>query len=192
MPVYSIFDGPITNLLSIFSILIEIFSHAHAKGGGGEPQWFQVWYFYWLFSEWWRSKHGSGRVKGQSNDVTCRALSFCVCLVWKKLLFNMMYSKLPLFLLLFFFFFFLFLFCCCCSFSFLISLFSFSWVLKLTISAKWTRREVCLLGNCFTALCLQSLRQLPFSSKIFKTLIIPHRAILLWSWRACKLMNTWS
>ena len=33
MLVYSIFDGPITNLLSIFSILIEIFSHAHAKWG---------------------------------------------------------------------------------------------------------------------------------------------------------------
>ena len=33
IPAYSIFDGPITNLLSILSILIEIFSCAHAKGG---------------------------------------------------------------------------------------------------------------------------------------------------------------
>jgi len=31
----SIFDGPITNLLSVLSILIEIFSRAHPKGGRG-------------------------------------------------------------------------------------------------------------------------------------------------------------
>ena len=35
MPADSIFDGPVTNLLSILSILIEIFSCAHAKGEGG-------------------------------------------------------------------------------------------------------------------------------------------------------------
>ena len=33
MPVNSIFDGPITNLLSILCILIEIVSRARAKGG---------------------------------------------------------------------------------------------------------------------------------------------------------------
>ena len=31
----SIFDGPIINLLSVLSILIEIFSRAHPKGGWG-------------------------------------------------------------------------------------------------------------------------------------------------------------
>ena len=31
----SIFDGPITNLLSILCILIEAFSRANAKAGGG-------------------------------------------------------------------------------------------------------------------------------------------------------------
>ena len=34
-PADSVFDGPITNLLSILRILIEILSHAHVKGGGG-------------------------------------------------------------------------------------------------------------------------------------------------------------
>ena len=33
MPATSIFDGPITNLLSILCILIEIVSRARAKGG---------------------------------------------------------------------------------------------------------------------------------------------------------------
>ena len=32
MPPKSVFDGPITNLLSILSILIAILSHVHAKG----------------------------------------------------------------------------------------------------------------------------------------------------------------
>ena len=32
MPANSIFDGPITNLLSTLCSFIEIFSHAHAKG----------------------------------------------------------------------------------------------------------------------------------------------------------------
>ena len=32
-PANSIFDGPITNLLLILCILIEIFSRAHALGG---------------------------------------------------------------------------------------------------------------------------------------------------------------
>ena len=31
----SVFDGPITNLLSVLCILIEVLSRAHAKGGGG-------------------------------------------------------------------------------------------------------------------------------------------------------------
>ena len=34
-PENRIFDGPIIDLLSILRILIEIISHAHAKGGGG-------------------------------------------------------------------------------------------------------------------------------------------------------------
>ena len=34
-PANSIFDSPITNLLSILKILVEILSRAHAKGGGG-------------------------------------------------------------------------------------------------------------------------------------------------------------
>ena len=32
----SIFDGQIANRLSILCILTEVFSHAHAKGGGGK------------------------------------------------------------------------------------------------------------------------------------------------------------
>ena len=32
-PPNSIFDGPITNLLSVLCILIEILPRAHAKGG---------------------------------------------------------------------------------------------------------------------------------------------------------------
>ena len=34
-PADSVFDGPITNLLSILCILIEILSRARVKGGGG-------------------------------------------------------------------------------------------------------------------------------------------------------------
>ena len=34
-PANSIFDGPISNLLSILYIMIEIFSRALAQGGGG-------------------------------------------------------------------------------------------------------------------------------------------------------------
>ena len=33
MPADSIFHGPITSILSVLCILIEIFSPAHAKGG---------------------------------------------------------------------------------------------------------------------------------------------------------------
>ena len=35
MPANIVFDGPITNLLSILCILLEVLSHAHAKLGGG-------------------------------------------------------------------------------------------------------------------------------------------------------------
>ena len=35
MSANSIFDGPVTNLLSVLRILIEIFSRAHPKGGRG-------------------------------------------------------------------------------------------------------------------------------------------------------------
>ena len=34
-PANSIFDGPVTNLLSLLRILVEIFSRAHPKGGKG-------------------------------------------------------------------------------------------------------------------------------------------------------------
>ena len=34
-PENSIFDGPITSLLSMLRILIEILSCAHERGGGG-------------------------------------------------------------------------------------------------------------------------------------------------------------
>ena len=34
-PANSISDGPITNLLSILCILVEVFSRAHAGDGGG-------------------------------------------------------------------------------------------------------------------------------------------------------------
>ena len=55
MPPNSKFEGSITNLLSIWHILIEILSRAHMNGGGGrggEPQWFLIWHFYRLFSKW--------------------------------------------------------------------------------------------------------------------------------------------
>ena len=29
------------------------------KKGAKKPEWFQIWHFYWSFSEWGRSKHGS-------------------------------------------------------------------------------------------------------------------------------------
>ena len=45
-PADSIFDGPVTNLLSILCILIEVLSRAHAEGG--KPSWFQIRYFYWV------------------------------------------------------------------------------------------------------------------------------------------------
>ena len=35
MPADSIFDGPVTSLLSILWILIAVISRAHTKGGGG-------------------------------------------------------------------------------------------------------------------------------------------------------------
>ena len=52
-PANSIFDGPVTNLLSIQCILIDVLSRAHAKGGGGGggAKYFQVWQLYWSFSE---------------------------------------------------------------------------------------------------------------------------------------------
>ena len=49
----SIFNDPITNLLSVLCILTEIFSRARAKGG----------HFYWSLSEWRCGKYGSERVK---------------------------------------------------------------------------------------------------------------------------------
>ena len=34
-PADRVFDGPVTNLLSVLCILIEVLSHAHVGGGGG-------------------------------------------------------------------------------------------------------------------------------------------------------------
>ena len=59
-PPNSIFDGPITHLLSILCTLIEIMSGAHARGGEKS---LMILDFYWLFSECWLGKHGSERVK---------------------------------------------------------------------------------------------------------------------------------
>ena len=58
----SIFDGPITNLLSTLSISIQIFSRVHAKGAKKPECFFLIWHFYESFSEWRRGKHGSERV----------------------------------------------------------------------------------------------------------------------------------
>ena len=60
-PPNSIFDGPITNLLSILSILTEIFSRAHGKGAK-KPYWFQIWPLLLVVFQWRRGKHGSERV----------------------------------------------------------------------------------------------------------------------------------
>ena len=60
-PANSISDGATTSLLSVLSILIEVLSHAHAKGKKALT--FQVWHFYWSFSEWQCDKHSSERVK---------------------------------------------------------------------------------------------------------------------------------
>ena len=72
-PANSIFDGPITNGLSILTILIEILSWAYAKEE--KPEWFQIRHFYWMFSEWQRGKHGSERVncEGQSYKTVATA-----------------------------------------------------------------------------------------------------------------------
>ena len=43
-PVNSISDGAVTSLLSALSILIEVLSHAHAKGKKALT--FQVWHFF--------------------------------------------------------------------------------------------------------------------------------------------------
>ena len=65
-PANSISDGPVINLLSILYKLLEILSGARAKGVGVEG-WglndFEMWHFYWSFSEWRRGEHGSDRVK---------------------------------------------------------------------------------------------------------------------------------
>ena len=49
-PPNSIFDGPVTNLLSMLCILTEILSCAHAKWAK-KTEWFQIWHFYWSFSQ---------------------------------------------------------------------------------------------------------------------------------------------
>ena len=36
MPANSVFDGPVTNPLSVLCIVIEFPSHAHAKGGSSQ------------------------------------------------------------------------------------------------------------------------------------------------------------
>ena len=58
------FDGPITNLLSVLCVLIETF-HAimRRRKKTKKHWWFQMWHFYWSFSEWRRGKRGSERVK---------------------------------------------------------------------------------------------------------------------------------
>ena len=61
-PADNIFGGPVTNLLSILCILIEILSRAHAKEAK-KPQWFRILHFCSSSSEWQRAKHGSERVK---------------------------------------------------------------------------------------------------------------------------------
>ena len=66
MPVNSIFDGP------ILCILIEVFSSAHAKGGGRKLKDFQVWHFYWSFFESHVAKHGSERVKYDTQRLEMR------------------------------------------------------------------------------------------------------------------------
>ena len=66
-PADSIFDGPVTNLLSVQSILIELFSRAP----GGKLNDFKFGTYFCLFSEWWRGKHGSERVKFVHACVNC-------------------------------------------------------------------------------------------------------------------------
>ena len=45
---------------------------------GKTPEWFQVWHFYWLFSERRRSKHGSERVK----RTACVIYQFFPCCIF--------------------------------------------------------------------------------------------------------------
>ena len=66
-PANSIFDGRITHLLLILSILIEILSPAHAKGEKTLND-FRFGTLTDLFSEWQRRKHGSERVKYKVNS----------------------------------------------------------------------------------------------------------------------------
>ena len=72
-PANSIFEGPITSLLSILCNLTEILLRAFS-GAKKQQQTnktnnktknviFQIWHFYWSFSEWRRRKHGREIVK---------------------------------------------------------------------------------------------------------------------------------
>ena len=64
-PANSIFDGPITNLLSTLCVLMEVLFHAPAKRGEREKKslnGFKFWRFYWSFSDWRCVKHDSERV----------------------------------------------------------------------------------------------------------------------------------
>ena len=77
----SIFDGHIANLLSVLYVLIEIFSRAHPKGVKNFFKWFQIWHFYWSFSEWRSGKHGSERVKMSSGEKHFNVLKLLLLLL---------------------------------------------------------------------------------------------------------------
>ena len=66
-PANSIFDGSVTNPLSVLYVWIEILSRARAQEAE-QLEWFQTWHFYWSFSEWRRSKHSNERVKLDSTE----------------------------------------------------------------------------------------------------------------------------
>ena len=79
-PPNSISDGPVTNLLWTFCILIEIHS-CEAGMKALIKLTVSNWHFYLSFSEWQRDKHGSERVKemlwmeSKWSQVNCKAKS---------------------------------------------------------------------------------------------------------------------
>ena len=69
-PANNIFDGPITNLLSILCILNTVHTvHTVLTRMGKKALMVQIWHFHWSFSERRRSKHGSERVNGKFRSI---------------------------------------------------------------------------------------------------------------------------
>ena len=69
MPADSIFDGPVTNLLSILCILTEILSHVHVKGQKSPYDISDLALLLVVFQVTaWHGKQGSGRVEQRTQN----------------------------------------------------------------------------------------------------------------------------